>query len=299
METTTQAWRHPGSLTPVQWDDHSPASELSIFTDGSKINGQVGAAFCVFNPRRTEEHQYRLSNHSSVFQAETVAIQRALEWKMEHHPQVQCHIYSDSMSVLMSLQNHQIKNSSIQKTRDLLDSTLSLHWVKAHIGVADNEAADVAAKSAAGKEDIDVHLDIPESTIKRAVKNSLLKRWQQNLEERDEEDKARHTKNIFTQVSRSRCISNVYDIQVATNHGLCPFYLRKFNLRACSCRFGENLEDDIMHYVTTCHLLGHLRTHINRRCTPFQILTSHPLREEMRRILRYVFAHERDIFQND
>ncbi|GBN35894.1 hypothetical protein AVEN_131878-1 [Araneus ventricosus] len=163
------------------------------------------------------------------------------------------------MSVLMSLQNHQIKKSTIQETRDLLDNTITLHWVKAHIGVAGNEAADRAAKSAASKDAIDTHLGIPERSIKLMLKDSLLKKWQQNWERTEIDDKARYTKNIFPEIARTRCISNAYDIQVATNHGLCPFYLRRFNLRNCSCRCGENSEDDIMHYVAKCHLLAHMR----------------------------------------
>ncbi|GBN73719.1 hypothetical protein AVEN_170818-1 [Araneus ventricosus] len=116
METYEQEWHHSFNLTPVQWDDLSPSSPLEIFTDGSKMQEKVGAAFCVFGPQLMEEHQYRLDDHCSVFQAETVALQKALTWKREHFPEEQCHVYSDSMSVLMALQNYQLKNA-IQATR--------------------------------------------------------------------------------------------------------------------------------------------------------------------------------------
>ncbi|GBN91928.1 hypothetical protein AVEN_235978-1 [Araneus ventricosus] len=299
METSSNYWRHPGNLTPVHWDTNSVVSRISIFTDGSKINGQVGAAFSVSSPFGTEEHQYRLDDHCSVFQAEAVAIQQALTWKKQNFPQDHCHLYSDSMSVLMSLQNHQIIKSIIQETRDLLDSTVSLHWVKAHIGVAGNEAADRAAKAAAGKEAIDIHLGLPERSITQILKSSLLKQWQQNWERDEVDDKASHSKNIFPDVARTRCISNPYDIQIATNHGLCPFYLRRFNLRNCSCRCGENVEDDVMHYVTKCPLLAYLRKYLKGNSTPLQILSTPALREEMRKILRFVYNNESNIFQTD
>ncbi|GBO26515.1 hypothetical protein AVEN_271891-1 [Araneus ventricosus] len=84
METYTPDWRHPGNFTPVQWDNHSPSPSLAIYTDGSKIQGRVDAAFFALHCQVSEEHQCRLSDHCSVFQAETVAIQKALIWKRKN-----------------------------------------------------------------------------------------------------------------------------------------------------------------------------------------------------------------------
>ncbi|GBM47994.1 hypothetical protein AVEN_34332-1 [Araneus ventricosus] len=53
METSTPDWRHPGNLTPVHWDEHSPATTLDIYTDGSKSQVKVAAAFCVFHSKMT------------------------------------------------------------------------------------------------------------------------------------------------------------------------------------------------------------------------------------------------------
>ncbi|GBO18209.1 hypothetical protein AVEN_100019-1 [Araneus ventricosus] len=261
------------------------------------MQDKVGAAFCIYGPQLTEEHQYRLSDHCSVFQAETVALQKALTWKREHFPEDHCNIYSDSMSVLMALQNYQLKNNAIQATRQLLDGSVSLHWVKAHIGVAGNEAADRAAKEATQKEEVDVHLGIPERTLKRTLKNELLTQWQRDWDSREEGVKGLFTRNLFSKASRTRCISNPYDIQVATNHGLCPQYLRKFNLRDCSCRCGENSEDNVLHLVTRCPILSHLRQFIKRDTTSSQILMQPHLRREMRKILHFVHQNESVIFQ--
>ncbi|GBM78815.1 hypothetical protein AVEN_239067-1 [Araneus ventricosus] len=289
---------HHSSRSPVHWGGQQPNAPLSIFTDGSKLDGRVGAAFLVYHNNSVEEHQYRLSDHCSVFQAETVALQKAILWKRLNAPNEDCHIFSDSMSVLMSLQNHLIKNNQVQETRQLLDASISLHWVKAHIGVAGNEEADRAAKVATQKDGVDVHLGIPERTMKRLLKDSLLAHWQTVWDSREEGVKGLYTRNIFAKVSRTRCISNPYDIQLATNHGLSPHYLRKFNLRDCSCRCGEDQEDMVLHFVIKCPLLSHLRNSIKFNSTVLQVLTHPTLRREMRSILRHVYLHERDMFQN-
>ncbi|GBN41929.1 hypothetical protein AVEN_131370-1, partial [Araneus ventricosus] len=40
-ERYSPSWRHPGTIRPIHWDQHSPNLVLGIFTDGSKLNGQV------------------------------------------------------------------------------------------------------------------------------------------------------------------------------------------------------------------------------------------------------------------
>ncbi|GBN95193.1 hypothetical protein AVEN_146806-1 [Araneus ventricosus] len=298
MERTLPVFlRVPSSWTLVQWDRIPTFQDLVIFTDGSKINGQVGAAFCTFNKGAVQEHQYRLDDHCSVFQAEAVAIKEAIKWAARHFPQSNCNIHTDSLSVLMALQNPLLKNDQILWIRSNLNDKIALHWVKAHIGIEGNEAADRAAKNATTKPAIDIHLGIPQNTIRSHLKELLQKEWQKRWDDR--EAKGRFTHAIFPSVSRTRCIFNKYDIQAVSNHGLCPQFLRRFNLRNCSCRCGEDNLDDIHHYIYRCPLLGHLRERI-KPSTPILSILSHPaLREEMRSLLKTVFGNERDIFQDN
>ncbi|GBO26516.1 hypothetical protein AVEN_271892-1 [Araneus ventricosus] len=149
------------------------------------------------------------------------------------------------------------------------------------------------------KEEVDVHLGIPERSIKRSLKDTLLAHWQKDWDSREEGVKGLFTRTILFKVSRTRCISNPYDIQVVTNHGLCPHYLRKFNLRDCSCRCGENAEDDIMHFVTKSPIPAHLRRNIKGNSTPLQVFSHPTLRDEMKRILQFVYHNEREIFQEN
>ncbi|GBL94486.1 hypothetical protein AVEN_235589-2 [Araneus ventricosus] len=47
VERYLPSWAHPSTKHLVHWDQDSPDYDLGIFTDGSKLNGQVGAAFSV------------------------------------------------------------------------------------------------------------------------------------------------------------------------------------------------------------------------------------------------------------
>ncbi|GBN35898.1 hypothetical protein AVEN_131881-1 [Araneus ventricosus] len=199
------------------------------------------------------------------------------------------------LSVLMALQNYHINHELIRWIRLHLDENIALHWVKAHIGIEGNETAGRAAKGAAAKETVDTPLGIPQSSIKRQLKDLLIADWQQRWDRSGENGRFTHA--IFPKVSRSRCLFNGYDIQAVSNHGLCPQYLRRFNLRTCSCRCGEDERDDIHHFIFTCPLLGHLRKRISPGDDILRVL-SHPiLREEMRTLLRTVYLNESNIFQ--
>ncbi|GBM53307.1 hypothetical protein AVEN_259297-1 [Araneus ventricosus] len=107
-------------------------------------------------------------------QAEAVAVQEAIKWKTKSFPQNKCHIHTDSLSILVALQNQHIKNDLVQWIRNHLDQSISLHWVKAHIGIEGNKAAKKAANSAARRGSVDVNLGIPERTVKRHLKELLL-----------------------------------------------------------------------------------------------------------------------------
>ncbi|GBN91955.1 hypothetical protein AVEN_103955-1 [Araneus ventricosus] len=260
-----------------------------------KINGQVGAAFSIFDPVHSGDFQFRLDNHCSVFQAEVTAIKQALLWKQSQRPSTHCHLFTDSMSSLKALQKFKPNNNLVEEIQGLLDGTTSLHWVKAHIGVVGNEVADKAAKDASTRPTTDIHLGIPERSFKTHIRSLLLKEWQERWNRNDA--KGRYTFSIFPKVSTKRCIDNHLLSQVVTNHGLCPHYLKRFNLRACNCRCGEDIEDGIQHYLFWCPLLDSSRSLIHPGMSIPQILQNKNKIKEVKSILNFLYGHQQDIFE--
>ncbi|GBN34562.1 hypothetical protein AVEN_247616-1 [Araneus ventricosus] len=99
----------------------------------------------------------------------------------------------------------------------------------------------------------------------------------------------------FTLVIKSRCIDNRSITQAATNHGFCPSYFRRFNIKACTCRCGEDSTVDIQHYAQFCPLTSHLRNKICSTDSLRHIIANSDTSRELISILQYV--HEGEIFQ--
>ncbi|CAG2104153.1 unnamed protein product, partial [Medioppia subpectinata] len=77
--------------------------DISIYTDGSKLNGKVGSAFVVYeNSNKTSHHTQKLGNDCSVFQAELIAINAALQYTLKRQTS-SIRIFSDSKSALQAL----------------------------------------------------------------------------------------------------------------------------------------------------------------------------------------------------
>ena len=126
-------------------DEHSYCTP--IYTDWSKDNDRIGCEAIINNISIKQ----KLPSNSSIFTAEIKAIDLALDAITESEDD-HFIIFSDSLSVLLSLNNKKLDKPQVvkllQKLHFLSDAhkTIFLCWIPSHIGIRGNEAADVAAK---------------------------------------------------------------------------------------------------------------------------------------------------------
>ena len=146
-----------------------------IYTDGSKDGPKVAAA-CV---SQTQSRKCRLPDNASIFSAESQAINIALDY-IEEANLSKVIIFSDSLSVLQSINNSKIDNSVIQdiilRLHNMSHKQIIFCWLPSHVGCRGNEKADNAAKSALSLEPS--NLKLPYTGFKPAINKYLLNKWQ-------------------------------------------------------------------------------------------------------------------------
>ena len=131
-------------------------SQLTIFTDGSKMNDRVGTGYVLYEGTVEYDHgSYSLSPYSTVFQAELTAILLAARYVLREARSLRpryVKILSDSRSALLALSS---RRSSCRTTMDTLQAlqtlastcrSVRLVWVPSHFGIIGNARADSLAK---------------------------------------------------------------------------------------------------------------------------------------------------------
>lgn len=233
-----------------------------IFTDGSKIEGKVGAAITWWREGvEVKSSRFRLEPFCTVFQAEMYALQAAVGQTLKTSEPV-VSIFSDSRSSLELLASggtfHPIAHSVLRDISALRAGgrDVRLFWVRAHVGIPGNERADELAKDAALRLKCKAHYDrYPVSYAKRLIRLGTVDAWQRRYERGDT---ASVTRVYFPGVALAKkIVHNIFwdsvIAQMYTGHGGFAGYLHRFKIKespACVCDNAE--EEDILHLILAC-----------------------------------------------
>ncbi|GBN94055.1 hypothetical protein AVEN_183360-1 [Araneus ventricosus] len=266
IEEKATGWStHPSehlSPTQISLDDGGNINTgLRIYTDGSKTEKGVGAAFCVLTDVSiTHRWSTRLSLRNTVFQAEILALLKAVEHAVSL-PTQQLTILVDNQASINSAANPKSHNSIARKIFKLLHRHphIRVSWIKAHAGYIGNEEADRLAKEAAETKNFpETPLELPKSFIKTFLRQKMLATWQMAW---DDGDTGRLIHNIIPKVSLDSINWTRNEVLFFTGHGPFPSFLQRFNLAEtsfCSCggigtqsimlRFASSQPPTILHH---------------------------------------------------
>ena len=116
-----------------------------IYTDGSK-DGQNVASACV---SQTHTRKCRLPDNASIFTAEIQAINMALDYIKDANLS-KVLIFSDSLSVLQSINNCKLDNPLVQdillRFHNMSSKHIILCWLPSHTGIKGNEKSRYSSK---------------------------------------------------------------------------------------------------------------------------------------------------------
>ena len=133
---------------------------LAIYTDGSGIDGKVGAAAVAPQEGRVKKVFLGNKYTSTVYAAELKGIYLALKIAQQElgDSQREVLIYTDNQAVITIAGKPRSRSGSylLAEIIELIDEIrprtryIEISWIPAHTGIDGNEAADLAAKEATG-----------------------------------------------------------------------------------------------------------------------------------------------------
>ena len=156
------------------------AQSAHFYTDGSKSSDGVGIGVHAAN----DDISIKIPSTSSIYTAELLAIEVALEKSMQHSDST---IFTDSMSSIQGLQDIYSKNPIITKLQtdiiNLFESgrSVKICWTPSHIQIDGNEKADQLAKVAQTSLNV-YETAIPHSDYSAKIKLKVREEWKTRWE---------------------------------------------------------------------------------------------------------------------
>ncbi|KAL6152343.1 hypothetical protein ACJQWK_05935 [Exserohilum turcicum] len=167
----TPPWRH-GPKTHIDKSadkarsrhdrEHEKDQSLGIYTDGSGIDGEIGAAAACPLTQQTRTVHMGPDTGSTVYAAElqgiSLALQIAQEYAERGGERRKVAIYTDNQAAIWSVAKAEGRSGAYiladiaERVKTLQDvgRPVTIRWIPAHTGIPGNEAADRAAKEATG-----------------------------------------------------------------------------------------------------------------------------------------------------
>ena len=238
-----------------------PMVSWEVYTDGSKINEQVGSAYRI---RRDGlivfEGSARISDHSTVFQAELYAIHLALSVLENVLELGSVRFFVDSQAALLALCSPIIESKRVKTVVDSLnrlEGVVELVWIKSHSGILDNEAVDRLARDATQLRVVDSQL-ASRSYIRSQVLDKVRVKWN---DEWVRYPKARQSKQFFMGQDKHRAkeIMSLSRyrlgrlIRVTSGHNQLGYHQFVINpLLSRLCRYCDMSDETFAHWADDC-----------------------------------------------
>ena len=161
-------------------------STVKVYTDGSKLNGRVGARFYAEYPNNFPKQAFfHLGIYSTVFQAEVLAISEvAKNLLLEKMLNQSIVVLVDSQAAIKALIKCTVTSITVLNCIRNLNQLgkqnhVSISWIPGHSGVHGNEVADYVAKSGSKSK---IHgpklfITVPYASCVNTVKDWSTVRW--------------------------------------------------------------------------------------------------------------------------
>ena len=120
------------------------------YTDGSRLGGKTGLGLFIEEP--DTEISLRLTDHSTILQAEVQAITECLNWLVSNQRQNTVNIITDSKQAINAISSRIVKSKTVLKCIKTINDfaqqgPVRIIWVPGHQGIIGNEVANQLARS--------------------------------------------------------------------------------------------------------------------------------------------------------
>ena len=249
---------------PTEHEDR----EVQVFSDGSKLNGQTGAAALVKWSNSDDETTSvirRLDEYCTVFQAEVAAIKEGAQIVLQTKEDFdKVTFFVDSQAALRSLVGATTKSRLTSETLETLNSLsekyiVRLRWVRAHAGFANNEAVDALAKQATLQQQL-TRYPMPSSYVNDIIRRNILFEWQK---EWNGVAGHHHTKVLFPKIDLRKSMrllctgKETYSRAVRFITGFANLRYYNWKIQTESnprCRLCGDAEEKAQHLIFECPL---------------------------------------------
>ncbi|GBN60425.1 hypothetical protein AVEN_226141-1 [Araneus ventricosus] len=270
---------------------------INIFTDGSKSEHGVGAAFCVLtNDIWAYQWSAILNDNNTVFQAELTALHEAVIYAshLPNHNTSEIHV--DNRASIMASFSSKSTNETARKIFKILLSNprIKVSWFKVHAGNIGNGREDQLAKDATQHGQPYSHTKLPKPHIKGLLRKRMLEEWQTSWKNGNT---CRKIYNIMPSVSL-RPTNWIREDVIFSQHRPFPAYLKRFHLSDsdyCSC----GGVGTALHYVTEC--IYTVSWHMRKPAPNFEqewlkrVANNLVSKQKIRGIIKFI-SENRDLF---